>query len=52
MDTPHRSPDREARETEDQNGLEEIERPADDPQTRPAIDPELSLAERRIPEDS
>lgn len=33
-------------------GLETIENPADDPQTRPAIDTDVGLAERVVPEDT
>jgi hypothetical protein len=38
--------------TSDGHGLASIDRSADDPQTRPAVDPEVGLAERRIPEDT
>jgi hypothetical protein len=33
-------------------GLETIDKPADDPQTRPAIDMDVGLADRVIPEDT
>lgn len=33
-------------------GLETIDNPADDPQTRPAVDSDVGLADRVIPEDT
>ena len=53
MNTPYDDPDADRPEREDQeHGLETIERPADDPQSRPALDPEVGLAERPTPEDT
>ena len=53
MNTPNDDPDDDRPQHEDEErGLETIERAADDPQTRPALDPEVGLAERRIPEDT
>jgi hypothetical protein len=43
MSTPHDRPD--AGDASDDEGLEEIQRPMDDPQTRPAIDPEVDPPE-------
>jgi hypothetical protein len=40
MTRPPEHQDDDDRETDKDDGLATIERPADDPQTRPAIDPE------------
>jgi hypothetical protein len=44
----HRKEISDHRET----GLETVDNPADDPQTRPAIDMDVGLADRVIPEDT
>jgi hypothetical protein len=40
MTRPPEHQDGDDRESDEDDGLATIERPADDPQTRPAIDPE------------
>ena len=52
MNTPYDDPDDRVQHEDEERGLETIERPADDPQSRPALDPEVGLAERHLPEDT
>jgi hypothetical protein len=52
MTARHDVPDDHPDATDEANGLASIERPADDPQTRPALDPEVGLVERETPEDA
>ena len=53
MNTPFDEADNNHPQREDEErGLDTVERPADDPQSRPALDPEVGLAERHIPEDT
>jgi hypothetical protein len=53
MNTPYDDPDDDRpQHGDEERGLGTIERPADDPQSRPALDPEVGLAERHIPEDT
>lgn len=54
MTTPQDSPDRRTDE-DDTEGLGTVELPMDDPQTRPALEPEtgeVGIADRERPEDT
>jgi hypothetical protein len=51
MTKPYDPPEKDDSD-QPRTGLDTIENPADDPQTRPALDLEVGLAERQIPEDT
>lgn len=52
MNTHRDDPDNHPDLEDEADGLASIERPPDDPQTRPALDPEVDVAERKSPDDS